>query len=58
MVPLGTLVTPREIGGPISVTRYNLYTAASINGNVSPGVSTGDAIKPSTNKPPKACRCR
>ena len=26
MVPLGTLVNVREIGGPISVTRYNLYT--------------------------------
>ena len=29
MVPLGTLVNVREIGGPISVTRYNLYTAAA-----------------------------
>jgi multidrug efflux pump len=45
MVLLGTLVTPREVGGPISVTRYNLYTAASVNGNVAPDVSTGDAIK-------------
>jgi multidrug efflux pump len=44
MVPLGTLVTPREVGGPISVTRYNLYSAASVNGNVQ-GVSTGDVIK-------------
>jgi multidrug efflux pump len=44
MVPLGTLVTPREIGGPISVTRYNLYTAAAVNGNMQPGISTGDAI--------------
>ena len=43
MVPLGTLVHPREIGGPISVTRYNLYKAATINGNIQ-GVSTGDAI--------------
>ncbi len=45
MVPLGTLVNLKEIGGPISVTRYNLYTAASINGNVQTGFSTGDAIK-------------
>ena len=44
MVPLGTLVNVREIGGPILVTRYNLYTAAAINGNIQPGVSTGDAI--------------
>jgi multidrug efflux pump len=44
MVPLGTLVKPRETGGPISLTRYNLSTAASISGNIQ-GVSTGDAIK-------------
>jgi multidrug efflux pump len=45
MVPLGTLVTPRAKGGPISVTRYNLYTSATINGNIATGYSTGDAIK-------------
>jgi multidrug efflux pump len=44
MVPLSTLVKVREVGGPISVTRYNLYTAAAINGNVLPGTSDGDAI--------------
>jgi len=44
MVPLGTLATAKEIGGPIAVTRYNLYTAAAITGNVPPGVSSGDAI--------------
>ena len=37
MVPLGTLVNVREIGGPISVTRYNLYTAAPITGNMRTG---------------------
>jgi multidrug efflux pump len=45
MVPLGTLVKPREIGGPIVVMRYNLYNAASINGNIQTGFSTGDAIQ-------------
>jgi multidrug efflux pump len=44
MVPLGTLVHPREIGGPVSVTRYNLFEAAIVSGNVQ-GVSTGDAIR-------------
>jgi len=44
MVPLGTLLKVREVGGPISVTRYNLYTAATVNGNVQPGASDGDAI--------------
>jgi multidrug efflux pump len=45
MVPLGTLVKPREIGGPIVVARYNLYNAATINGNIQTGFSTGDAIQ-------------
>ncbi len=44
MVPLGTLVTPREIGGPIFVQRYNLYTAAPITGGLSTGTSSGQAV--------------
>src|SRR5207245_6149038 len=32
-------------GCPTSVTRYNRYTAASINGNGQTGLSTGDAIQ-------------
>ena len=42
---LGTLVHPREIAGPIAVPRYNLYTAASVSGNIDTGYSTGEAIK-------------
>ncbi|HEX5273133.1 MAG TPA: efflux RND transporter permease subunit, partial [Gemmataceae bacterium] len=45
MVSLGTLAHPREVGGPISITRYNLYPAASVSGNIAPGGSSGDAIK-------------
>ena len=45
MVLLGTLVNPRDIGGPIAITRYNLYTAASVSGNIQTGYSSGDAIK-------------
>ena len=44
MVPLGTLARLREINGPSSVTRYNLYTAAAITGNLQQGISSGDAI--------------
>ena len=44
MVPLSTLVTPREVGGPISVTRYKLYTSAAITGNIAPGGSSGEVI--------------
>jgi multidrug efflux pump len=45
MVLLGTLVRPREMGGPVYVTRYNLYAAAPITGNLAPGVSSGDVIE-------------
>jgi multidrug efflux pump len=45
MVLLGTLVNVREIGGPVYVTRYNLYSAAPITGNVAPGASTGSVIQ-------------
>jgi multidrug efflux pump len=44
MVPLGTLVRAREFGGPIAVTRYNLYAASSISGSLQPGVSSGETI--------------
>ena len=45
MVPLGTICTPRETGGTLMVTRYVLYEAASITGNLQTGYSSGDAIK-------------
>ena len=44
-VPLGTLVEPEIRIGPQSITRFNLYPAAQINGQAKPGVSSGDAIK-------------
>jgi multidrug efflux pump len=45
MVLLGTLVNTREVGGPVYITRYNLYTAAPITGNLAAGLSTGEAIQ-------------
>jgi multidrug efflux pump len=45
MVTLGTLAEVREIGGPIAVTRYNLYAAAPVNGSVPPDVSSGAVIQ-------------
>ncbi|CAN5276112.1 hypothetical protein BH11PLA2_BH11PLA2_31370 [soil metagenome] len=45
MVPLGTLVKLRDVNGPVSVNRYNLYTAAAINGSVPVNVSSGEAIE-------------
>jgi multidrug efflux pump len=44
MVPLGSLASLRQVNGPLVLTRYNMYTAASINGLASPGVSSGQAI--------------
>src|SRR5204863_8462518 len=41
MVPLGTLVNARPIGGPIFVNCYNLYTAAAVTGGLLPAVSSG-----------------
>ncbi|HZY87690.1 MAG TPA: efflux RND transporter permease subunit [Gemmataceae bacterium] len=45
MVPLGALVTIREIGGPINIGRYNMYPAAAILGATKPGVSSGEGIE-------------
>lgn len=43
MVPLGTVSTVRQVSGPLVLTRYNMYPAAAVQGNVSPGFSTGQA---------------
>jgi HAE1 family hydrophobic/amphiphilic exporter-1 len=44
-VPLSTLLTPETRIGPQSITRYNLYQTASINGQAAPGVSSGEALR-------------
>jgi multidrug efflux pump subunit AcrB len=44
MVPLGTLAQIRDVSGPVTIIRYNLYPAAPINLNAAPGVSSGQAI--------------
>jgi multidrug efflux pump len=44
MVPLGAVANVREINGPLVLSRYNMYPAASINGSAAPGVSTRTAI--------------
>ena len=44
MVPLNTLATARDVSGPVMVMRYNMYPAAAINGDLSPGTSSGQAI--------------
>jgi len=44
MVPLGAVLTVREIGGPLLLTRYNMYPSAAIVGGTKPGVSSGEGI--------------
>jgi multidrug efflux pump len=45
MVPLGSLATVRMVGGPLVLTRYNMYPAAGIQGNAAKGISTGQALE-------------
>jgi multidrug efflux pump len=45
MVPLGAVLTVREIGGPILLYRYNMYPAAAIVGGTRRGVSSGEGIE-------------
>ena len=45
MVPLGTLATVQDTAGPVLINRYNMYTAAAINGAGAPGISSGDSAK-------------
>jgi multidrug efflux pump len=44
MVPLGAVVDIRDSTGPVTITRYNMFPAATINGTSRPEVSTGDVL--------------
>jgi hydrophobe/amphiphile efflux-1 (HAE1) family protein len=44
MVPLGSVLTVRDITAPDRIQRYNLYPAADLQGAGRPGVSSGQAI--------------
>ena len=59
MVPVSTLASVREVGGPIFVQRYNLYTAAPITGGLQPGTSSGEAHhRDGAPCPTRRCRAR
>jgi multidrug efflux pump subunit AcrB len=45
MVPLGSLVTFREIAGPERVPRYNLFPSAEVQGTAAAGISSGQALQ-------------
>ena len=44
MVPLSTVARLTPILGPTSLTHFNLYRSATVNGQAAPGYSSGDAI--------------
>jgi multidrug efflux pump subunit AcrB len=44
MTPLGSILSVRAITGPLMTCRYNMYSAAAINGNAASGVSSGQSI--------------
>ncbi len=44
MAPITQFVTLSRVYGPQSVTRFNLFNSASVNGAAAPGYSSGDAI--------------
>jgi HAE1 family hydrophobic/amphiphilic exporter-1 len=45
MAPLTEFVALKRVYGPQSVTRFNLFNSAAVNGSAAPGYSSGDAIK-------------
>ena len=44
MVPLATLLKVSDVTGPMALMRYNMYPATAINGNMTPGTSSGEAL--------------
>jgi multidrug efflux pump len=44
VVPLGAVAEVRDSAGPVTITRYNMFPAATITGASLPGVSTGDVL--------------
>jgi HAE1 family hydrophobic/amphiphilic exporter-1 len=45
LVPLGTLVSAREVAGPSLIQRYNMYTSVPLQGQAAAGVSSGVALE-------------
>jgi HAE1 family hydrophobic/amphiphilic exporter-1 len=44
MAPITEFVELKRVYGPQSVTRFNLFNSAGVNGSAAPGYSSGDAI--------------
>jgi hydrophobic/amphiphilic exporter-1 (mainly G- bacteria), HAE1 family len=44
MVPYANFIRMEKVFGPEQITRYNMYTAAMINGDAAQGYSSGEAV--------------
>ncbi len=44
MVPMGTIASHENTSGASRIPRFNLYPSASLNGDFSPGYSSGEAM--------------
>lgn len=44
MVPYSNFIRMEKVFGPEQITRFNMYTAAMVNGDVAPGYTSGEAI--------------
>src|SRR5262249_10002055 len=44
MLPLDAVVRIRQVEAPQTISHFNLFRAAEINGSAAPGVSSGDAL--------------
>jgi HAE1 family hydrophobic/amphiphilic exporter-1 len=44
MSPVSEFITLTKVSGPESISRFNLFTSVTVNGQPNPGYSTGDAI--------------
>lgn len=45
MAPISNFLSLRRVYGPDIISRFNMYTAISVNGTPKPGFSNGDAIR-------------
>lgn len=45
MVPFSAFIRVEKVYGPEQITRYNMYTSAMVNGQPTPGYSSGQAIQ-------------
>ncbi len=44
MVPLSAVIKTKDVVGPYSITRFNMYPAITINGQARAGISSGQAM--------------